>query len=229
MDLALETGANRVAVYDLLARFRISREVFYFHFKSMDELYDFAVDASRDEVAGLIERRESLRGPAAAALVDIWLAVLFGTDRHRLIVLGEPETEIPSAQNVYGQLLVTSHRLLLRAIREGDLRCAEDAYNAAVLMTRIMLMPSIVTEGRGVPSAAALERAISITAHDIGIRTRQPYLREYLVRRLLLLRGERWRIAHLDRRSATATARVAGPFGERIHGKGLTAKTRTDC
>ncbi|ASF08999.1 hypothetical protein NBRGN_026_00680 [Nocardia brasiliensis NBRC 14402] len=201
VGLALEAGVGQVAVRDLLARFHISREVFHFHFKDMDDLFDFAILSSCDDVADLIERRESLRGPAAIVLIDIWLAVLFGTAAQKLIVFrGDPGSELPSARrNVYGQLIAASHRLLLRAIREGDLRCVADAYSAAELVQRIVLKPAITVQGRSLPSAPALRRAMSITARDIGIAACQPYLTEYLARRLMLVHGERWRVVQLDR------------------------------
>lgn len=206
VQLALELQTRRIAVDELLARCHVPRDVFYFHFHGMEELFEFALVSSGDEVADLIECRESLRGPAAVALVDIWLAVLFGTAGQRPIVVdGIRGDQWSSTRDAYGQLVVSSHSLLLRAMREGDLYCSSDAYSVALRLARTLLVPSISVAGRSVPDATALARAVSVTAGDIGLEVRQPYLREYLVRRLqLLMRSEQWRTVLLDGAPAAA-------------------------
>ncbi|MFE9575060.1 hypothetical protein ACFYO1_01620 [Nocardia sp. NPDC006044] len=221
VGLALQLRSKQIAVDDFLVRSQISREVFYFHFSGMAELFDFAAVASADEVAAVIECRQRLRGPAATALIDIWSAVLFGTAEQGPVVIAGEVGAAPSAtRDVSGQLLVTTHSLLLRAIREGDLRCAENAYDSAVLLTRIMLTPNSVMRNRRLPSAAASERAITITAQDIGIRVRRRYVREYLARRLLLTRNEHWRIAHLDSNPGLSATYFSAPVRRRTDGKG---------
>ncbi|MFE9579967.1 hypothetical protein ACFYO1_26525 [Nocardia sp. NPDC006044] len=200
VQLALELRTRSIAVDDLLERCNLPRDVFYFHFNGIDELFDFAVVSSGDEVAELIEGREGFGGPAAIVLIDIWLAVLFGTAGQRPIVIdGIRGVQWSTTRNAYGQLVVGSHRLLLRAMREGDVFCAGDAYSVALRLARMLLTPRIHTSDRPVPDATALARAIELTARDIGIQVGRQYLRHYLVHRLqLLMRREQWRTILLD-------------------------------